>query len=172
MTPVSPPLSDRRRFLATTGTAVAAGLALQGALSRIGHAQEAAPVGTPGAAPISATPAADCPGQEQVSHNLELMDKLDFEAWNGRDWDLFSQLHAEDVIVVGFGQETETNADHVAWAQAFIEQNPNSFIDAHPIRVGAGDWIAVVGTFKGGGSMCTVARWADGRIAEEYLFLG
>ncbi len=162
-------LSGRRHLLAQGGAAMLAAIALHGTLPGMSGAQENYPAsGTP----ISATPMADCPGQEQVTRNLELMDQLDFEGWNGRDWDLFSQLHADEVIVAGFGQATEGNAEHVAWAQAFIEQNPDSIIDAHPIRIGAGDWTAVVGTFAGGGSMCTVARWEDGRIAEEYLFSG
>jgi SnoaL-like domain len=159
----------RRHFLAQGGAAALASIALQGAVTRTTAAQEGPPAsGTP----VSATPMADCPGQEQVTRNLELMDQLDFEGWNGRDWDLFSQLHGEEVIVAGFGTMTEGNAEHVAWAQAFIEENPTSMIEAHPIRIGAGDWTAVVGTFVGGGSMCTVARWEDGRIAEEYLFSG
>jgi SnoaL-like domain len=159
----------RRHFLAQSGAAALASIALHGALTRTTAAQDGFPAsGTP----VSATPAPDCPGQEQVTRNLELMDRLDFEGWNGRDWDLFSQLHGEEVIVVGFGQATEGNAEHVAWAQAFIEENPDSMIEAHPIRIGAGDWTAVVGTFAGGGSMCTVARWENGRIAEEYLFSG
>jgi hypothetical protein len=161
--------TGRRELLAQGGAAVLASIALQAALPRAAGAQEVYPAsGTP----VSATPMADCPGQEQVTRNLELMDQLDFEGWNGRDWNLFSQLHGDEVIVAGFGQATEGNAEHVAWAQAFIEENPDSIIDAHPIRIGAGDWTAVVGTFAGGGSMCTVARWVDGRIAEEYLFSG
>lgn len=162
-------LHGRRDFLAQGGAAALASIALHGALSRTAMAQDNLPAsGTP----VSATPMADCPGQEQVTRNLELMDQLDFEGWNGRNWDLFSKLHASEVIVAGFGQATEGNAEHVAWAQAFIEQNPDSIINAHPIRIGAGDWTAVVGTFEGGGSMCTVARWENGQIVEEYLFSG
>lgn len=158
--------TGRRRFLVEGGAAALAAVALEGALARMAAAQPAS------GAPASATPAADCPGQEQVARNLETFDRLDFEGWNNRDWDLFGQIHGDDVTVVGFGAATEGIDEHVAWAQAFIEQNPDSMIEAHPIRIGAGDWTAVVGTFPGGGSMCTVARWEDGRIAEEYLFLG
>jgi hypothetical protein len=74
---------------------------------------------------------------EQAKKNLELFDKLDFEAWNNRDWDLFRELHAKNVKVAGFGQQTENIEEHLAWAQAFIAQVPDSKIDAHPIRIGA-----------------------------------
>jgi hypothetical protein len=106
----------------------------------------------------------------QVARNLGLYDQLDCEGWNTRNWELFSRLHAE--TVVGGGTMTEGNANHVAWAQAFIEENPESMIEAHPIRIGAGDWTAAVGTFPSVGSMCTVARWVNRQIAEEYLFSG
>ena len=107
---------------------------------------------------------------EQAEQNLALFDQLDFEAWNNRDWDLFRQLHAENVIVDGFGQRTEGVEDHLAWAQAFIEQVPDSKIDEHPIRIGAGDWTAVTGT-SGGNVSATFARWEKGQIVEEYLFM-
>ena len=106
---------------------------------------------------------------EQALKNLALFDDLDFKAWNGRDWDLFRKLHAPTVKVGGFGQQTEGIDDHLAWAQAFIAQVPDSKIDAHPIRIGAGDWTAVTGT-SGGTTSATIARWENGQIVEEYLF--
>jgi hypothetical protein len=107
---------------------------------------------------------------ERAEHNLALFERLDFEAWNKRDWDLFRQLHGKDVVVGGFGQETENIDDHVAWAQAFLTQNPENQIDAHPIRIGAGDWTAVTGLFNDGTTMATIARWENGQVVEEYLF--
>lgn len=113
------------------------------------------------------TKAAD---SEQAERNLALFERLDFEAWNKRDWDLFRQLHGKDVIVGGFGQETENIDDHVAWAQDFLRQNPENQIDAHPIRIAAGDWTAVTGLFNDGSTMATIARWENGQVVEEYLF--
>jgi hypothetical protein len=117
-----------------------------------------------------ATPvtAADSAAAEQ---NLALFDRVDFEAWNNRDWDLFSQLHSDDVYVEGFGQATDGIDDHLAWAQAFIAQVPDAKIVAHPIRIGAGDWTAVTGVNSDGSTMATIARWQGGRMVEEYLFL-
>ena len=154
--------TDRRHVLAHGGTAAIAGIALSGMLARVANAQG----GTPAAEGTPIT-AADSPTAEE---NLALFDRLDFEAWNGRDWDLFRQLHADDVHVEGFGQTTDGIEAHLAWAQAFIAQVPDSTIVAHPIRIGAGDWIAVTGVGNDGSTSATIARWEDGRIAEEYLF--
>lgn len=164
--------TGRRHFVAQGGAAMLAGLALPGLLGRVAAAQDATPSA---ATPTSATPGANCAGQEQVAANLELFDRLDFEAWNNRDWDLFRQIHGDHVHVEGAGPPTDGIDDHVAFAQGFIEANPASRIVAHPIRIGAGDWTAVTGLISDGTAttpMVTVARWADGRIAEEYLFFG
>ena len=44
-------------------------------------------------------------------------------------------------------------------------------IASHPIRFGSGEWTCVVGEFQGGGRMVTVAKWRDGAIAEEYIWM-
>lgn len=106
----------------------------------------------------------------QARQNLALFERLDFEAWNKRDWDLFRKLHADTVKVGGLGQETENVEDHVAWAQAYLKQYPDNRIVAHPIRIGSGDWTAVTGVFNDGSTMATIARWENDQVAEEYLF--
>ena len=114
-----------------------------------------------------AVTAADSAAAEQ---NLALFDRLDLEAWNNQDWDLFSQLHGDDVHVSGAGATTNGIDEHIGWAQAVITQAPHAKILAHPIRIGAGDWTAVTGLLSDGSTMATIARWENGRIAEEYLF--
>jgi hypothetical protein len=116
---------------------------------------------------VGSIKAADSP---QAENNLALFEKLDFEAWNKRDWELFRQLHAKTVNVGGFGQHTENVEDHVAWAQEYLRKNPENQIEAHPIRIGAGNWTAVTGVFNDGSTMATIARWENGQVAEEYLF--
>ena len=44
-------------------------------------------------------------------------------------------------------------------------------ITLHPIGFGSGEWTCVVGEMEGYGRMVTVAKWRDGAIAEEYVWL-
>ena len=104
--------------------------------------------------------------------NLERFDKLDFQAWNNRNWTLFRELHAPDVLVVDFnGHTTKGIEQHVQWAMAAISAAPESRVLAHPIKIAAGNWTAGTGTLPGNLTMVTLAHWKDGRIAQEYLFM-
>jgi hypothetical protein len=104
--------------------------------------------------------------------NLDRFDRLDFEAWNDRNWTLFEELHSPDVLVVDFTGNTTRGIDqHLQWAMAAVSTQPESRVLAHPIKIAAGDWTAVTGTLPGNLTMVTIAHWEDGRIAEEYLFL-
>jgi hypothetical protein len=48
----------------------------------------------------------------QVERNLKGMDDLDFEGWNGADWDgVFAHQHTKDVLVDWKGQ-TPTHGIH------------------------------------------------------------
>jgi hypothetical protein len=62
------------------------------------------------------------------------------------------------------GIQVKTN-NKIATAQ------PESKVSAHPIKIAAGDWTVATGTLPGNLTMLTLARWEDGRMAEEYLFL-
>ncbi|MDQ3909764.1 MAG: ester cyclase [Thermoproteota archaeon] len=104
--------------------------------------------------------------------NLDHFDRLDFEAWNNRNWTLFEELHSPDVLVVDFNGNTTRGIDqHLQWAMAAVSAQPESRVLAHPIKVAAGDWTVGTGTLPGNLTMVTIAHWEDGRIAEEYLFL-
>jgi SnoaL-like domain len=103
--------------------------------------------------------------------NLERFDQLDFDAWNNRNWTLFSEIHAPDVLVVDFsGNTTRGIEQHLQWAMAFTSAQPESKVSVHPIKIAAGNWTAATGTLPGNHTMITLAHWQDGRIAEEYLF--
>ena len=109
---------------------------------------------------------------QEEKANLERFDKLDFEAWNNRNWTLFREIHSPDVLVVDFnGNATRGIEQHVQWAMAAISAAPESRVVAHPIKIAAGNWTAVTGTLPGNVTMVTVAHWEDSRIAEEYLFM-
>jgi hypothetical protein len=109
---------------------------------------------------------------QEEKANLERFDKLDFEAWNNRNWTLFREIHSPDVLVVDFnGNATRGIEQHVQYAMATISAAPESRVIAHPIKIAAGNWTAVTGTLPGNVTMVTVAHWEDSRIAEEYLFM-
>lgn len=104
--------------------------------------------------------------------NLERFDKLDFQAWNNRNWTLFRELHAPDVLVVDFnGHTTKGIEQHVQWSMATLSAAPETRVLVHPIEIAAGNWTVGTGTLPGNLTMLTVAHWKDGRIAQEYLFM-
>jgi SnoaL-like domain len=109
---------------------------------------------------------------QEEKANLERFDKLDFEAWNNRNWTLFREIHSPDVLVVDFnGNATRGIEQHVQYAMAAISAAPESRVIAHPIKIAAGNWTAVTGTLPGNVTMVTVAHWEDSIIAQEYLFM-
>ena len=144
--------SGRRHFLARGGAAAVACVGLHALL-----------------APAASATGADYATEAQ---NLANFDQLDFEGWNGPDWDLFRRLHTDDVIVEIAGQRTEGIEAHLAWAQGFIAAFPDAKILDHPIKLAQGDWTSVIGVLTGGSKMVTVAKWCAGAIAEEYIFTG
>jgi hypothetical protein len=113
-----------------------------------------------------------------VRRNLSLFDRLDFEAWNTGNFDLFRQLHTEKVKVV-FGPWTTTSREaHVDAMRPMVESGASRIV-SHDIMFGQGEWTCGVATTAQTGPdgrtrevpLCTVAKWRDGSIAEEYLFM-
>ncbi len=131
------------------------------------------------------------PTEDQVSRNLALFDKMDFEAFNKQDWELFSELHTADTRVVNAdGSVTTGLAKHIEDMKDFSFL-PDLQVEEHSVKVGQGDWTAVIGTLSGSFTaplrladgtevppngrrvriqMATFARWENGAIAEEILF--
>jgi len=114
-------------------------------------------------------------GDEEVTRNLKGMEDLDFRAWNGADWDgLFADLHTDDVSVNLHGQApTHGLKEHVEAMKAVVGTmgGTPAQVRSHPITFGSGDWTCVVGEFENGSRMVTVARWRDGAIAEEHIWI-
>ena len=112
---------------------------------------------------------------DAVAHNLERMDELDFAGWNGADWEgVFTRYHTDDVLVEVHGQApTHGIREHIQAMKAFVESTGGAPVQvkSHPIRFGSGDWTCVVGELENGSRMVTLARWQDGAIAEEYIWL-
>lgn len=107
---------------------------------------------------------------DEVQDNLKRMYRLDYEGWNGQDWELLSQLHSHDVHVNISGTVTNGLDVHVEAIKASAVGSPDVKITSHPIAFGSGDWTCVVSELVGGGRIVTVARWADGQIAEEHIW--
>ncbi|GHJ48826.1 hypothetical protein Cs7R123_61680 [Catellatospora sp. TT07R-123] len=112
---------------------------------------------------------------EAVTRHLAGMDELDFQAWNGADWHgLFARCHTDDVVVEVHGQPTTHGiGEHIDAMKELVRQaggTPPQIV-SHPIGFGSGDWTCVVGEFEDGRRMVTVAKWRDGAIAEEHIWL-
>lgn len=111
---------------------------------------------------------------DDVARNLKGMDDLDFTGWNGADWDgVFAQHHTDDVLVVVNGQPpTRGIQAHIDAMKAMVAAAGGTppQITSHPISFGSGEWTCVVGEI-GGNRMVTVAKWRDGAIAEEYIWM-
>jgi hypothetical protein len=113
--------------------------------------------------------------EDGVGRNLTSMDELDFKGWNEADWHgRFTQYHTNDVLVDLHGQApTHGIEEHVDAMKALIQASGGTppRITSHPIKFGSGEWTCVVGEFEGGARMVTVAKWRDGAIAEEYIWM-
>lgn len=124
---------------------------------------------------------------------LTRFDSLDFHVYSNQDWDKFSISHSNDIkVVYADGSVTVGNApQHIDKMKPMFVFAPDTKITSHPVRIGSGDWTAVVGVVEGTFSapmpisgnktipptnkkfklsMCTVARWKDGKMIEEQLY--
>ena len=129
----------------------------------------------------------------QTEKRLAAFDVLDFDTYTHQKWTEFGATHTEDVkvfypdgsISVGL---TPGHIDKMKPQFAFA---PDTEIKEHPIKLGSGDWTAVVGVMEGtftkpidlgGGksiaptgkkfklSMTTIGHWKGDKMFEEYLF--
>jgi len=112
---------------------------------------------------------------ETVQRNLQRMDELDFAGWNEADWEgVFTRNHTGDVLVDVHGQAvTHGIGEHIEAMKAFVASTGGVplQVKSHPIGFGSGDWTCVVGELENGSRMVTLARWQNGAIAEEYIWL-
>jgi predicted ester cyclase len=117
--------------------------------------------------------------------NMQRMKTLD-EAWNSQDWDTFSKLHTDDVVVRRPGQYKPTRGldAHRNEGNEMFNTFPDDHVENNPYKMlfVQGDWICSItiftGTHKGpmlrpGGKtipstnkkfqvdFCTVAHWKN-----------
>ena len=81
-------------------------------------------------------------------------------------------MHSPDVFVDINGNTTSGIEEHLQFGKAAQSAAAEDLkILDHPIKIAAGNWTAVTGTLPGNMTMMTLARWEDGRIAEEYIWI-
>lgn len=123
--------------------------------------------------------------------HLEIFDELDLEAFNDRDMKRIGEIHADNVIVHNpDGTQTSPFPPHEEELK-FLFDVFDFKVKDHIVGFGHGEWTAGISvsegkwikpiTLKNGTvleptgksvslKIATIARWKDGRIAEEYLF--
>ena len=127
-----------------------------------------------------------------IAEHLTTFDTLDYEVFTGQQWARLHESHSKDVIVHWpDGHQTEGIQRHIEDLKAMFVYAPDTRIKVHTVKLGQGDWTAVIGIMEGTFSkpmpipdgktipptgkpykitMCTVGHWKDGVMNEEYLF--
>jgi hypothetical protein len=127
-----------------------------------------------------------------ITQNLQKFDTLDFVVFSNRDWKRLHESHARDILVHFPDGHTEKGLDqHIKTLDAMFVYAPDTRIKEHPIRIGSGNFTAVMGWMEGTFTqpmplgdgkfiqptgktfrlpMATIGIWRDGVMTEEYLF--
>ncbi len=138
------------------------------------------------------TSAHDADEDARVTTNLANFDDLDFNVFSGQKWDELHRSHAEDITVHWPDGRTTKGIDaHIEDLAAMFVYAPDTRIEVHPIKIGSGNWTAVMGVMEGTFTepmplgdgnfiqptgkafkikMVTIGRWNDeGTMEEEWL---
>jgi hypothetical protein len=129
---------------------------------------------------------------DRVAQDIATFDDLDFNVFSGQQWDRLHVSHAKDIVVHWpDGHQTAGIEKHIEDLKAMFVYAPDTRIKVHPVRFGSGEWTSVIGVMEGTFTkpmpgadgklipptgkaykitMCTVGRWKDGVMVEEYLF--
>ena len=124
--------------------------------------------------------------------HLKTFDELDLVAFNNRDMARIKQIHADDVKVYNpDGTITEPMTPNHADELQFLFDTFDFKVTDHIVGFGYGEWTAGISISEGKWvkpikmpdgtvleptcktlriKIATIARWENGRIAEEYLF--
>jgi hypothetical protein len=127
-----------------------------------------------------------------VKKNLETFDELDFVVFSNQQWMRLHESHSIDVKVNWpDGHYTNGIERHIEDLKALFVYAPDTSIKVHPVKFGSDEYTSVIGVMTGtftkpmpigdgkfiqptgkGFSipMCTVGRWKDGVMVEEWLF--
>jgi hypothetical protein len=142
---------------------------------------------------LGASPAkAPAAGKGSVESHIATFDDLDFNVFTNQKWGELSRSHAHDILVHWpDGHTTKGIEKHIEDLKAMFVYAPDTRIKVHPVKFGSGEWTSVIGEMEGtftkpmptgGGKtiaptgkafklpMCTVGRWKNGVMVEEFLF--
>lgn len=129
---------------------------------------------------------------KDIAKNISTFDTLDFVVFTGQEWARLHESHAKNVMVHWpDGHTTNGIERHIADLKAMFVYAPDTRIKVHTVKIGSGEWTAVIGIMEGTFTkpmpigngkeiaptgkaykinMCTVGHWKDGVMDEEYLF--
>ncbi|MBC7933824.1 MAG: ester cyclase [Rhizobacter sp.] len=129
---------------------------------------------------------------DSINDYLSKADTLGYHVFSNQDWTRLHETHAKNIKVTWpDGHSTIGIDDHITDLKSMFVFAPNTSIKDHPIKFGSGNMTCVTGTMTGTFSvampmgfgkfipptgksfvlpMCTVGKWKDGVMIEEYLF--
>lgn len=130
--------------------------------------------------------------EKLIAEHLATFDELDYVVFTQQQWERLHESHSKDVIVHWpDGHATHGIEKHIEDLKAMFVYAPDTRIKVHTVKLGQGEWTAVIGIMEGTFSkpmpmadgksvpptgkpykitMCTVGHWKDGVMNEEYLF--
>jgi len=128
-----------------------------------------------------------------VKVHLDTFDDLDYNVFTNQKWTELHRSHAKDILVHWpDGHTTKGIEQHIEDLKAMFVYAPDTRIRVHSVKLGQGEWTAVIGVMEGtfsqpmpigGGKtlaptgkpykigMATIGHWTkEGNMDEEYLF--
>jgi hypothetical protein len=127
-----------------------------------------------------------------VDKNLETFDTLDYVVFSNQEWTRLHESHSSDIKVHWpDGHQADGIEKHIEDLKALFVYAPDTSIKVHPVKIGSGEFTSVIGVMTGtftkpmptgdgnfiqptgkkfSINMCTVGRWKDGVMVEEWLF--
>ena len=127
-----------------------------------------------------------------TASHIATFDTLDFDVFTHQKWDRLHESHAAEITVHWpDGHETHGIDKHIEDLKMLFVYAPDTRIEVHPVKFGAGDWTSVYGVMEGTFTvampigdgwmippngkpfklpMATVGHWKNGTMDEEYLF--
>ena len=130
--------------------------------------------------------------EKLLAQHLATFDELDYKVFTGQEWARLHESHSKDVIVHWpDGHITKGIEKHIEDLKAMFVYAPDTRIKVHTVKIGEGEWTAVIGVMEGTFTkpmptgdgkfieptnkpykitMCTVGHWTNGVMDEEYLF--